>query len=130
MHEVDGLAVATFHWIGGTALGTAKVRGKLDHHMGELVIVNGYPNGCRAFYSRGPDEIKSVYRWKRVDGGGYDLIHSSGATIGMFRMQRETTPIGEIYATLYYNFSCDELFVDSILSLCLNRWLDGMGRRI
>ncbi|KAI0318346.1 hypothetical protein OF83DRAFT_33924 [Amylostereum chailletii] len=126
VYKIGGVATATFSWFGGSAIGTATVCGR-NMHMGDMVVMQGYPQGVRAFRSAGPDGVQGMFTWRRCGPGSYDLSTASGVRIGMYRTRREMSPIGEIYATFYYNFLHEPLFLDAMLSLCINRWMDRIG---
>ena len=61
------------------------------------------------------------------------LVHEpSGKPIGYFRYHGPQTTTGGVntFATFEYNFVSETLLLDSMLALCINRFLDARGRRI
>ncbi|KAI0035964.1 hypothetical protein K488DRAFT_68027 [Vararia minispora EC-137] len=122
----EGSPLAFFEWFFGTAPGVATIRDR-RLHMADLVVMNGYPQSCRAFQSTDPDGSPNMFVWRNVASGGYDLLSPSGTIIGQYRAAAQTSPMGNVFAVLHYTFEHEPLFIDAILALAINRWIDRMG---
>ncbi|VDB99952.1 unnamed protein product [Peniophora sp. CBMAI 1063] len=137
-----GEVFAELRWF-GTALGTFTSRTRQgEPHMGQLADITNRPEGTRAFLSTGDDGVQANFAWIRVlDPTGtatgtrfsYDLVHEpSHVPIGYYRYHGPQVSATGVttFATFEYNFGSDGLLVDAMLALCINRFLDGMNRRI
>ncbi|VDB99944.1 unnamed protein product [Peniophora sp. CBMAI 1063] len=123
----DGREIATFRWILGTAPGQAMVRGERKH-MADLAIMTGYAPGYRAFDSTDTEGTRVRFLWQHVGGCNYDLYTPHGVRIGQYveAPQAVQTPAGRVYATFRFSFDHDTLFIDAMLALCVNKWIDRM----
>ena len=60
------------------------------------------------------------------------MHEQSGFEIGFYRYHGPQTSAAGVrtFATFEYAFESEILLLDAMLSLCVNRFLDGMNRRI
>lgn len=116
--------MAHFDWDLGNHLGTGSYLGK-DIEMAQLVK-NGTNHYCRRFASRNG----GVYEWRRCldNPHGYDLFTVPGnLRLAEYRRMSMNTPVGPSHAYLHLWFDAEDLLLESLLSLCLNRWIDWHG---
>ncbi|KAG7092395.1 hypothetical protein E1B28_008752 [Marasmius oreades] len=69
------------------------------------------------------------FEWRRVQGNptSYDLYMSPDIHIAAFRRFVSSTAVGTSHGLLQYRFTNDILLLESLLSLCLIRWIDLHG---
>ncbi|KAI0071814.1 hypothetical protein K474DRAFT_1712146 [Panus rudis PR-1116 ss-1] len=118
----DANPVAQFEWSLGYHLGNLNV-GRRQIPMTYLVMPGTIAN-ARMFASG-----TRRYEWRRTTDGGYDLHEGPSSRIGGFRRfpQPRETPVGPAHALLQYTFDNDELMLDCLLALSINRWIDLHG---
>ncbi|KZV71780.1 hypothetical protein PENSPDRAFT_391880 [Peniophora sp. CONT] len=123
----DGRELAAFRWLMGSAPGQGVVGGRRVH-MADFAIMQGYPRRSRAFESLDTDETLTRFVWRRVGRGKYDLYTQHDIRIGQYveASQIQDTPDGPVYASFRFSFDHEVLFLDAMLALCVNRWIDEM----
>ncbi|VDC06295.1 unnamed protein product [Peniophora sp. CBMAI 1063] len=137
----DGVQVSELRWngdqLGAWVSTTRSINRELP--MSELAEVTRRPLGMRAFMSYSDGGNESSFMWVRLPGAltgdthSYDLVNeSSGVEIGRYRYHGPLAPPGGTitYATFEYAFHNKSLFLDAMMSLYINRYLDAMGRII
>ncbi|KAJ7940793.1 hypothetical protein B0H13DRAFT_31068 [Mycena leptocephala] len=84
----------------------------------------GSNHNARTFFSA--DGKK--YEWRKSPNvsGAYDLyaLNPPVVRIAAFRRCSEETPVGRSTGLLQYTFAQDGLVLYSLVTLCLNRWVD------
>ncbi|PAV24328.1 btb poz domain btb2 [Pyrrhoderma noxium] len=116
--------VAAFEWSAGTYLGLCNIRNRQSFPMSQLVLP-GSSSNARAFFFQG-----SKFEWRRLreDPYSYDLFHVppnvQSVRIAFFRKIDQQTPVGPAHGFLQYTFTQPFLLLESLLALCLNRWMD------
>ena len=55
------------------------------------------------------------------------LFSAPNIQIAAFRWYSQMTAVGPSYALLQYTFTQEDLLVEALLALCLNRWIDLHG---
>ncbi|KAJ7685041.1 hypothetical protein DFH06DRAFT_968661 [Mycena polygramma] len=84
----------------------------------------GSSHNARSFFSA--DGRK--YEWRKCANvaGAYDLyaLNPPVVRVAAWRRCSEETPVGRSTGLLQYTFAQDGLLLYSILTLCLNRWVD------
>ncbi|KAJ8078706.1 hypothetical protein PM082_012989 [Marasmius tenuissimus] len=116
-------AVATLEWSPSNHLGFVYL-GQRNFPMSHL-IMPGTTNGARGFTS---SEGKR-FEWRRVPGipTSYDLFMLPNVHIAAFRRYVTSTAVGTSHGLLQYRFTNDMLLLESLLSLCVIRWIDLQG---
>ncbi|KAK7467067.1 hypothetical protein VKT23_004128 [Stygiomarasmius scandens] len=117
--------VATLAWNPGNHIGYCYI-GQTRMPMSQLVLPGTVPNAR--------DFISSVdgrrFEWRKCHGSStsYDLFHlPSNVRIAAYRRYVSTTIVGPSHGLLQYKFTNDMLLLESLLSLCLVRWIDMWG---
>ncbi|KAJ7219134.1 hypothetical protein GGX14DRAFT_18632 [Mycena pura] len=87
----------------------------------ELLSPGSSPN-ARSFFSA--DGRK--FEWRKNGNDAYDLyaLNPPIVRIAAFRRYSEETPVGRCTGLLQYTFAQDGLLLYSLVTLCLNRWVD------
>ncbi|KAJ7343629.1 hypothetical protein DFH08DRAFT_233368 [Mycena albidolilacea] len=87
-------------------------------------LLPGSNHNARSFFSA--DGRK--YEWRKCANisGAYDLyaLNPPIVRVAAFRRCSEETPVGRSTGLLQYTFAQDGLLLYTLLSLCLNRWVD------
>ncbi|KZV61012.1 hypothetical protein PENSPDRAFT_316807 [Peniophora sp. CONT] len=135
----DRERVAELRW-SGTELGirVSLTRDERELPMGELANIARRPPGTRAFVSKSEDESECSFLWVRLPFGdgathSYNLLDErTGLQVGHFDFHGPlASPEGVVtYATFNYAFHSEVLFLDAMMSLYVNRFLDSIGRAI
>ncbi|OBZ75878.1 hypothetical protein A0H81_04773 [Grifola frondosa] len=115
--------VAYFDWAVGVHLGTM-TKGTKQQPMSYLVMRGSTPQ-ARMFESG-----KGIrYEWRKLEDqvDAYDLYAGPTTQIAKFRRIEKQTPVGRSHALLEYSFDDEELLLDCLLALCLNRWIAWRG---
>jgi len=115
--------VASFEWSPGNHLGSATI-GTRQLPMSHLVLP-GSANNARSFVSA--DGKRFEWRQCRDNPCSYDLYAVPNIRIAAFRRYAQPTVVGPSHGLLQYTFNHDALLVESLLALCLNRWIDLHG---
>ncbi|KAG2147118.1 hypothetical protein BD769DRAFT_1625035 [Suillus cothurnatus] len=102
--------VAALHWLNG-GLGVATI-GDREIPMTHLVQ-QGSSTSARRF----PSADGHHYEWRKC--------HTDPRSIARFQKLSQATPIGPSHGILQYSFSHDLLLLEALVTLNLNRWLDG-----
>ncbi|KAF9264745.1 hypothetical protein L218DRAFT_861779 [Marasmius fiardii PR-910] len=115
--------VASFEWSPNNHLGYVCL-GQRNFPMSHLILP-GTINYARGFTS---SEGKK-FEWRRVQGNptSYDLYMLPNVHIAAFRRYVSSTAVGTSHGLLQYRFTNDMLLLESLLSLCLIRWIDLHG---
>ncbi|KLO18792.1 hypothetical protein SCHPADRAFT_993244 [Schizopora paradoxa] len=113
--------VAAFDWTASSYLGLCTVRHRQPFPMSQLVL-QGSSATARAFYL---NQVKFEWRRDKDDPTGYSLYTAQNIRIASFRRQDQNTPVGPSHAFLQYTFVQPALLLESLLALCVNRWIDG-----
>lgn len=106
----------------------------VGHQLGVLTIANRQSPMTR-FVMHGSSVNSRVfltgdgrqYEWRRCpdDPESYDLFTVQGnQRIATYRRRPQTTPIGHSYAFMSYLFDNEVFLLESLIALCLNKWLD------
>ncbi|KAJ7905343.1 hypothetical protein B0H14DRAFT_4865 [Mycena olivaceomarginata] len=89
-----------------------------------ILILTRSLRSARSFFSA--DGRK--YEWRKCANisGAYDLyaLNPPIVRVAAFRRCSEETPVGRSTGLLQYTFAQDGLLLYTLLSLCLNRWVD------
>jgi len=118
----SGDMVALFDWTNGTHLGLCSLARNRKFAMAFLV-----DTGSTSF-SRSFRHKSSVYEWRRIASDAYDLYSADNTRLALFRSKRQGTPVGDSHGYMQYSFhSHESLLLDSLLALCVNRWIDKNG---
>lgn len=65
------------------------------------------------------------FEWRRSHDDSYDLFTvQNNQRIATYRRCLQNTPIGPSYAFMSYLFNNEHLLLESLIALCLNKWLD------
>ncbi|VDB99947.1 unnamed protein product [Peniophora sp. CBMAI 1063] len=123
----DGRELANFRWLMGSAPGQGVVCGR-PTHMADLAIMQGYRKRSRAFDSLDTEGERARFVWRRVGRGKYDLYTQHDIRIGKYveANQIQESAVGPVYAHFHFSFDHEVLFLDAMLALCVNRWIDEM----
>ncbi|KZP20774.1 hypothetical protein FIBSPDRAFT_528926 [Athelia psychrophila] len=120
---MNRMPVATLNWHTRDRLGLVNItlEPRIQATMSNMAIHVPETNG-RMFTSA--DGV--CYEWRRSpeDPRAYDLFLMPDALLGKFRHEYEDTPVGPSFAYLQFCFDHQRLLLESMLSLCINRWLD------
>ncbi|KAL6307924.1 hypothetical protein BKA93DRAFT_726660 [Sparassis latifolia] len=114
--------VAYLDWGERDTLGMLTMGTRQEPMSNFLLPIATTPN-VRVFISAAD---RLYYEWHKVDHGGYDFYPASirGQRLATFRRDQNDTPVGLTHATMKYNFDHDHLLLESLVALCLNRWVD------
>ncbi|KAI0928043.1 hypothetical protein AcW2_004179 [Taiwanofungus camphoratus] len=101
-------------------LGMMTIGTNLQQPMSYFIMPGTTPN-ARMFTSAG----NVRYEWRKLNDrlDSYDLYSSPNTVIATFRRETEETPVGVAHAAMQYNFDNDTLLLESLVALCLNRWM-------
>ncbi|KAJ7172628.1 hypothetical protein C8R46DRAFT_894274 [Mycena filopes] len=102
------------------------------NQLGNVIIGNSAHSQVRSLLSNGARTFFSLegrrYEWRKTANvsGAYDLyaMNPPVVRIAAFRRCSEETPVGRSTGLFQYTFAQDGLLLYSLLSLCLNRWMD------
>jgi len=114
---------AKLEWTpGNNNLGSAMV-GSREMPMSHLVLT-GSCQGARSFLSS--DGLEFEWRRDPDTPSSYDLYAGSDKPIAVFRRfpQPQPTAIGPAHGLFQYSFNRDNLLIESLVALCINRWID------
>ncbi|KAJ7751999.1 hypothetical protein B0H16DRAFT_1317685 [Mycena metata] len=121
--EVASLDFGPGNQLGSVTIGNSTQPERYTFSMVDLVSPGSSPN-ARTFFSLEGRK----YEWRRTANvsGAYDLyaMHPPIVRVAAFRRCSEDTPVGRSTGLLQYTFAQDGLLLHSLLSLCLNRWVD------
>ncbi|KAA1471323.1 hypothetical protein DENSPDRAFT_837291 [Dentipellis sp. KUC8613] len=122
-----GLEVATLDWMLGRFLGTAHI-GDREVLMGDLVDRTGAASPeLRSFMSTSSDGSAVRCTWARQPDGSYQLW-SSGTYLAEYQpTQEHIAGIGMSWGTMRYWFRPEQLFLDAIITVSINKWIDLQG---
>ncbi|KAF9452259.1 hypothetical protein P691DRAFT_661400, partial [Macrolepiota fuliginosa MF-IS2] len=111
---------AQLEWGTGPYLGNAAV-GPRQLPMSQLVLPGSADNARKFFSSDGKE-----FEWRRIreDTMAYDLFMAPNVRIALFRKYNQLTAIGPSHGLIQYTFSNDNLLIEALVSLLLNRWID------
>lgn len=112
--------VAAFDWTASNYLGLATVMHRQPFPMSQLVAQGSVPS-ARAFNLNG---MRFEWRRGREDPFSYDLYAPQNVRIASYRRFDESTPVGPAHGLMQYTFVQPALLLESLLALCINRWLD------
>jgi len=114
---------AKLEWGTGSYLGDATV-GSRRFPMSHLVLP-GSMDSARRFTSVDGKQ----FEWRRIreDTTAYDLFMAPNVRIALFRKYNQLTAIGPSHGLIQYTFSNDNLLIEALLALLLNRWIDTNG---
>ncbi|PFH52424.1 hypothetical protein AMATHDRAFT_74215 [Amanita thiersii Skay4041] len=89
------------------------------------LLMSGSVANARSFLS----VDGSYYEWRRNtdDPMSYDLYTAQNMRIAVFRRYARQTVVGPSHGLFQYTFNHDNLLLESLLALCLNRWIDVHG---
>ncbi|TDL27581.1 hypothetical protein BD410DRAFT_782705 [Rickenella mellea] len=115
--------VAVFDWTATNYLGLATVIQRPPFPMSRLVLPGSTVNS-RAFVFNA-----TTFEWRRrqEDPFSYDLYGPQNVKIGIFRRIDQSTPVGPSHGFMHYTFVQPALLLESLLALCINRWIDMNG---
>ncbi|THU90682.1 hypothetical protein K435DRAFT_672549 [Dendrothele bispora CBS 962.96] len=117
--------VATLDWSPGDHMGSFCI-GSSRMSMSQLVLPGSVPN-ARGFFSSVDGRR---FEWRKSHGGpaSYDLfLLPNNVQVAAYRRYISSTTVGPSHGLLQYKFSNDLLLLESLLSLCLVRWIDTWG---
>ncbi|TFY69277.1 hypothetical protein EVG20_g3225 [Dentipellis fragilis] len=118
-----GLEVATLDWLLTRFLGTANIRGRTVL-MADLADRHGTASDAhRSFTGTSPDGSPLRCTWVGLHDGSYQLW-SSDNYLADFRPTNEHTDFGTSRGTMRYWFKDEQLFLEAIITLNINRWMD------
>ncbi|TFK27393.1 hypothetical protein FA15DRAFT_211809 [Coprinopsis marcescibilis] len=117
---------ASLEWSPGNHLGNITIVGSNRQvPMSHFVLPGSCPLS-RAFVATDGRR----YEWRRLREvpTSYDL-YSAGTSIriAVFRRYAQATVVGPSHGLMQYTFINESLLVDSLLALCINRWIDLHG---
>ncbi|KXN82571.1 hypothetical protein AN958_02422 [Leucoagaricus sp. SymC.cos] len=115
---------ARLEWGTGGYLGNAVI-GNRQFPMAQLVLPGSMNYSARRFASSDGGQFE--WRRMREDTTTYDLYMAPNVRIALFRKYSQLTAIGPSHGLIQYTFSNDELLIEALLSLLLNRWIDMNG---
>ncbi|PCH38459.1 hypothetical protein WOLCODRAFT_115523 [Wolfiporia cocos MD-104 SS10] len=115
-----GQVVAQLDWPMHNQLGMITMGTKPQHPMSWMMMRGSTPN-VRIFRSAD----SQLYEWRKVLNrpDSYDLF-SGNTQIARFQREAKNTPIGPAHAVMQYIFDNDELLLECLVALCVNRWVD------
>ncbi|EMD34454.1 hypothetical protein CERSUDRAFT_158940 [Gelatoporia subvermispora B] len=121
VYRNDTEPVAYLDWANGDGLGMATIRDKKDTPMSWL-IMRGASQNARMFISYD----NRSYEWRRLPdvSQAYDLYLVPDHRVATFRRVNQQTPVGPSYALMEYVIDNEALLLESLVALCINRWVD------
>ncbi|TFY79301.1 hypothetical protein EWM64_g4711 [Hericium alpestre] len=150
-HLPDGKpaeTVASFKWTTGNMLGTARM-GERQVHMADLAQTVANDPNCRAFHSVWPQEDPMVCMWQKVGVDTYavsqfpryvvhdvqadplrklwvntDCIMEYHPGLEIVAGEADGDPPRHIFGTVQYGFIHASFFLEAVLALVVNRWID------
>lgn len=114
---------AKLDWSPNDQLGSATI-GNRQLPMSHLILP-GSTDNARAFFSA--DGTRFEWRRNYECPTSYDLYSAFNKRIAIFRRYAQATVVGPSHGLLQYTFNHDLLLVESLIALCLNRWVDLHG---
>ncbi|KAJ6547411.1 hypothetical protein B0H19DRAFT_1165488 [Mycena capillaripes] len=120
--------VASLFFGPGNQLGSATIAGRTQSESRTVSMVDflspGSNHNARCFFAA--DGRK--YEWRKCANvaGAYDLyaLDAPVVRVAAFRRCSEDTAVGRSTGLLQYTFAQDGLLLYSLITLCLNRWVD------
>ncbi|KAF8171780.1 hypothetical protein K438DRAFT_1612749 [Mycena galopus ATCC 62051] len=110
--------------LGSVTIGGTRVQSEDCTFAMADALASGSKYNARSFFSA--DGRK--YEWRKCANvsGAYDLyaLNPPIARIAAFRRCSEDTPVGKSTGLLLYTFFQDGLLLHTLITLCLNRWMD------